>query len=198
LLNNLNFNRQNKEYKNVFSLWKMLYFWNSPDFSDYLEDNFSILFDMNVLFEEFIVEFIRKNKRKIKKDILKVNSQVSNKYVFKDNKFNLKPDIILDFYDEQKLIIDTKYKKLDKNKTYNGVSSQDIYQMFMYGMRYFDNFEEKNIVLLYPNYDWKDYKTIYLSNENINIYIKTINLNSDLSSVEWKKKLIREIKNILI
>ena len=196
MLNNLNFNRQNKEYKNVFSLWKILYFWNSPDLSGNFDDNFSILFDMNLLFEEFIAEFIKRNKEEIDGNILKVNSQVSNKHVFNEHKFRLKPDIILDFKDRTKLVIDTKYKKLDKEKNYNWVSSQDIYQMFMYGMRYFATFKEKNIILLYPDYDRLNYKNKYISEENVNIYIRTINLNFDLSSVEWRKKLICEMKNV--
>ena len=197
-LNSLNFNRQNKKYKNIFSLWKMLYFWNSPDFSKNLENNFSILFDMNILFEEFIVEFMKKNKDEINKNLLSVNSQVANKYVFVNNKFNLRPDIILNYKDNKKIIIDTKYKKLinEKNKNY-WVSSSDIYQMFMYWMRYFENNEDKNIILLYPEYfekiEWE-----YNSEENINIFIKTINMNFDLSWKKWKTKLVTEMVNFLL
>lgn len=194
-LNRLNFNRQNKKYKNIFSLWKMLYFWNSPDFSQNIEDNFSILFDMNILFEEFIVEFMKKNKNKINKDLLSVNSQLSNKYVFINNKFNLRPDIILNYKDNKKIIIDTKYKKIinEKNKNY-WVSSWDIYQMFMYWMRYFENNDDKKIILLYPEYfekiEWE-----YISEENINIFIKTINMNFNLSWKEWKDKLVNQMLN---
>lgn len=196
-LNRLNFNRQNKEYKEVFSLWKILYFWNSPDFSNNLHDNFSILFDMNVLFEEFIAEFIGKNKEDF--SIKNIFSQQSNKYVFKENKFTLKPDIIIDFDLENRLIIDTKYKKLDENITNYWISQNDIYQMFMYGMRYFDNKEFKNIVLLYPQYNesFNNPNIIYSSEENINIYIKTVNLNFDLSNQDWKNKLVEEMKEVI-
>jgi 5-methylcytosine-specific restriction endonuclease McrBC regulatory subunit McrC len=94
------------------------------------------------------------------------------------------------------LIIDTKYKKLDKLKANNWVSSSDIYQMFAYWMRYFWEYNiemKKNIILLYPDYDWINYNISHLSEENINIFIKTINLNFDLSSNEWKKKLIESL-----
>jgi len=50
ILDKIKFTRQNKNYKNVFSLGKLLYFGNSPDFSWNKNDNFSILFDMNILF----------------------------------------------------------------------------------------------------------------------------------------------------
>jgi len=211
ILNTLNFSKQNKKYKNVFSLWKMLYFWNSPDFSKNLENNFSLLFDMNILFEEFIVEFMKINKNNLSTEgfypqgaprspLKNIDSQVSNKYVFINNKFNLKPDIIINYLNDEILVIDTKYKKLSKNKANNWVSSQDIYQMFVYWMRYFWDYnieKKKNIILLYPDYDWEDYNTIHLSEENINIFIKTINMNFDLSCNEWKEKLILEISRVL-
>jgi 5-methylcytosine-specific restriction endonuclease McrBC regulatory subunit McrC len=74
---------------------------------------------MNLLFEEFIAEFIKKNKENIDLNINNINSQVSNKYLFKNNKFNLKPDIIINYFNNEILIIDTKYKKLDKLKANN-------------------------------------------------------------------------------
>jgi 5-methylcytosine-specific restriction enzyme subunit McrC len=72
---------------------------------------------MNLLFEEFIVEFMKKNKEEINSNIINIQSQIKNKYVFENNKFNLKPDIIVNYNDNDKLIIDTKYKKLKKDKT---------------------------------------------------------------------------------
>jgi 5-methylcytosine-specific restriction endonuclease McrBC regulatory subunit McrC len=72
---------------------------------------------MNLLFEEFIVEFMKKNKKSIDLNIYNVDSQVSSKYVFKNNKFNLKPDIIVNYNNDDILVIDTKYKKLSNYKT---------------------------------------------------------------------------------
>jgi len=200
-LDTLNFNKQNKEYKNVFSLWKMLYFWNSPDFSSNLENNFSLLFDMNLLFEEFIVEFMKNNKEQINPEISTIDSQVSNRYVFENNKFTLKPDIYISYNDESNVVIDTKYKKLDSSKTNNWVSSQDIYQMFIYWMRYFWEYntnKRKNIILLYPNYDREDYDITLTAEENINIFIRTINMNLDLSSLKGKSNLNNQLKNIIL
>jgi len=195
ILKKIKWTRQNKIYKNIFSLAKMLYFGNSPDFSKNNMQNFSILFDMNVLFEEFIWEFIKNNIQKFE-NLEKVELQKQNKYVFLENKFQLKPDIILYFKENKKIIIDTKYKKLDKDKYNNWVVSSDIYQMFMYWMRYFEDLEEKNIVLLYPEYNWINYNNRYTSNENINIFINTINLDFDLCNNEGREKLIEEIKKI--
>ncbi len=199
ILDTIDFHRQNKAYEHIVSLGKMLYFWNSPDFSKNLENNFSLLFDMNVLFEEFIAEFMKKNKDALDPNIHHISSQVANKYVFLNKKFTLKPDIFIHYNNNNILIIDTKYKKLDASKTNNWVSSSDIYQMLAYWMRYFwsyDTQKQKNIILLYPDYDEKNYDTVYKSEENIHIKIKTLNMNVDLASISWKNKLIEEMKNI--
>ena len=174
----------------------MLYFWNSPDFSWNKKDNFSILFDMNRLFEEFIWEFLKQNVNSFE-NIEKINLQVQNKYVFKNKKFNLKPDILINLKNNEKIIIDTKYKKLDKTKNYNWVNQVDIYQMFSYGMRYFDNKENKKIILLYPEYKY-EITDCFKTEENIQILISTIDLkNIKLKENSWKKELKKELKNIL-
>jgi len=74
---------------------------------------------MNLLFEEFIVEFMKNNKEQINTEVSTIESQVSNRYVFENNKFTLKPDIYISYNDESNVVIDTKYKKLDSSKTNN-------------------------------------------------------------------------------
>jgi 5-methylcytosine-specific restriction endonuclease McrBC regulatory subunit McrC len=73
---------------------------------------------MNSLFEEFITEFMKKNKNEINLSIKSIDSQSSNKYLFNENKFKLKPDIIINYYNNLRIIIDTKYKKLNLEKNY--------------------------------------------------------------------------------
>ncbi len=199
-LNRLNFNKQNKDYKKVFTLGKMLYFWSSPDFHDLKNDNYSFMFDMNVLFEEFIVEFMKKNQNLLSNNILKIYSQVQNKTVFNENKFKLKPDILVEYSNWVKLVIDTKYKKLYMDKPYYWVSSSDIYQMFMYWMRYYWEYNKelkKNIILLYPKYNNEEFKTEYISEENIIVQIRTINLNYNLNSEKWKNNILLQINELL-
>jgi 5-methylcytosine-specific restriction enzyme subunit McrC len=78
-----------------------------------------MMFDMNMLFEEFIVEFMKRKKQDIDNLIEKVTSQSRREYLFKENNFQLKPDIIVDYKEKERIIIDTKYKKLDSSKKYN-------------------------------------------------------------------------------
>ena len=140
---------------------------------------------MNLLFEEFIWEFLKKNKKDFYLE--NVLLQSSKKYVFKEKKFLLKPDIIVKFQDK-KIIIDTKYKKLNKDEQNNWVANWDIYQMFMYWMRYFNDNDEKNIILVYPEFK-ESFNYFFESEENIKIHIKTVNLNIELYKKSWREKL---------
>lgn len=194
---NVKFNRLNVMYEDSFNLAKLLLFGNSTNLSSSDIDSFSLMFDMNKLFEEFIGEFIKRNFG----DKFEVKTQKSSEFVFKEkinqnfSKFQLKPDIYLkDKETDNILIIDTKYKKLNKSDNNYGVSQSDIYQMVMYGLRYFDKETsynsdikldyslKKRVILLYPEYnDLKISDEIVLkTKENIDIEIKTINLHNNL------------------
>ena len=195
----LNFNRLNKNYENSFNLAKLLLFGNSTSFESSNLDSYSFMFDMNKLFEEFIGEFI---KRYFGEHYKEIYLQKSNKYVFAKeyndkNYFNLKPDIYFKKFDGKALIIDTKYKILNENKSYSGVQQGDIYQMFMYGLRYFNNENVKKIILLYPQETNHNYEleNSYISEENINIAIKSINLHFNL--ISNKENLISQLKEVL-
>lgn len=110
---------------------------------------------MNVLFEEFIGEFI---KREFYESFNNISLQkstehfVSQKFVDDQRQgkaFPLRPDIV--FYEKEgdstpKLIIDTKYKLLSANETNEGFSQSDLYQMFAYSQKY----RCSNIVMIYP------------------------------------------------
>lgn len=196
------FNRLNQIYKNSFNLAILLLFGNSVSLNSKNFESFSLMFDMNNLFEEFIGEFI---KKEFKNEFSKIETQKANKYVFHNkissnfSKFQLKPDIYLENKFNEILVIDTKYKRLIKDKLNYGVSQGDIYQMFLYGMRYFNEQEIKNIILLYPEYEFNvNLEEINLeSKENINIQIKTVNLHRNLLKAEERKKLKEELKIIL-
>ncbi len=196
------FNRLNQIYKDSFNLAVLLLFGNSVSLNSKNFDSFSLMFDMNNLFEEFIGEFIR---REFKTNFAKIETQKANKYVFHNkinpnfSKFQLKPDIYLENNLNEILVVDTKYKRLIKDKLNYGVSQGDIYQMFLYGMRYFNKQEIRNIVLLYPEYEFNvNSEDINLeSEENIHIQIKTVNLHRNLLKIEERKKLREELNRIL-
>ena len=104
---------------------------------------FAFLLPMEYVFEDFIFGFIDKEI-----DEIKAKDQDISKYLAENKKFQLKPDLILEF-DNRKLIGDTKYKIVyqDKNDPKKGISQSDLYQMVAYAIR----FNVTEIVLYYPN-----------------------------------------------
>ena len=92
-----------------------------------------------------------------------VKTQLASKHLIVEPKsFLLKPDIAV--FDSKKgklpiVILDTKWKLIDKNKSYeNGVSDpkssisqSDMYQMFAYGHKYIGG--HGKLVLIYPQWE---------------------------------------------
>jgi 5-methylcytosine-specific restriction enzyme subunit McrC len=104
---------------------------------------FAFLLPMEYVFEDFILGFIDKEIESIN-----AKGQDTSKYLVEGNKFQLRPDLILE-YNNRKIIADTKYKIVydDKADSKNGVSQSDLYQMVAYAIR----FKVHEIVLYYPN-----------------------------------------------
>ena len=116
----------------------------NPDFSVGKQKFFTLLFDMNVLFEDFIAVSIRKLLGR------KVQSQKPCKSLLKteDGKqlFLMRPDVT---YNQGKdWILDTKWKLINSQERKMNISQADLYQMLAYAVRY----GCQNIILLYPHH----------------------------------------------
>lgn len=113
----------------------------------------SILFPMELLFEEFIAGFINQEfsgKWNVKKQ--KSEMYVVEKPENEHKVFQMRHDIFLESIDKKRtIIIDTKYKIRDNKEIEDhkkGVAQGDLYQMISYA--YKRGCEE--IILIYPNY----------------------------------------------
>ena len=128
------FNRQNNRFKEAYELAKLIVLNTSMENSLGEANAFSMLFEMNTLYEEYIgnvIEGIWNNSYRRTK--LQDNSKylVNNLYTGRGN-FNLKPDIVLsDEKGDFEIIIDTKWKSAESK-----VESADMYQMYAYVTRY--------------------------------------------------------------
>lgn len=129
-------NRQMKDYEHILVWCKTFLLENA--FSPYKGDDiaFALLFDMNLLFESYVGNYLRKKG-------LHVSLQDKGKHLVEEpRKFALKPDIVIT--KEDKIIIaDTKWKIIKEEKD---ISQSDMYQLFAYGKKY--NNEE--LYLIYP------------------------------------------------
>lgn len=134
-----------RDYEQVLLWCKTFLFENS--FSPYKGNDiaFALLFDMNLLFESYVFDYLKKNG-----NFENIKSQDKTHHLAYENgsgRFGLKPDIVID---SGKIVVDTKWKILSEEKTQNGVSQADMYQMYAYGTKYQDCEE---LYLVYPKSD---------------------------------------------
>lgn len=139
---NIKLNRQMKDYEQVLLWCKTFLFENS--FSPYRGNDvaFALLFDMNLLFESYVYDYLKRNG-----NFDDITAQDKKHHLAYENDigiFRLKPDIVIN---GGKIIADTKWKILSQEKSYNGVSQADMYQLYAYGTKY-ENCEK--MYLIYP------------------------------------------------
>lgn len=139
--------RSNKRFHTLFELAKMFLKGEHQDVSQGRQDGFSLMFDMNRLFEEYIGAVAQEefNDKQVRTQgpqwaMLKSSQDKSS--------FMGKPDIAIGADGKFECIIDTKWKELDPGKPSTcGVAQADIYQMLAYAHRYDCN----KVILLYPH-----------------------------------------------
>jgi len=138
-------NRQMKDYELVLQWAKI--FLLSHSFSPYKgkEVAFALLFDMNLLFESYVGHLLKKHDF----DVSLQDREHHLAYLdSNEGKFQLKPDFVIRHEDEV-IIADTKWKLLSEEKSHQGVSQADMYQLYAYGNKY-NSPQCKNMYLIYP------------------------------------------------
>ena len=169
-------NRQMKDYEQVLLWCKTFLLGNS--FSPYKGDDvaFALLFDMNLLFESYVGDYLKKSG-------LDVSLQDRGKYLVEDPKtFALKPDIVINKDKEDMIIADTKWKILSEEKANNGISQADMYQLYAYGTKYKNC---KRLFLIYPCPSSNNIKNSYYKFSN-NLSLKVLFFNLDKDKLSCK------------
>jgi 5-methylcytosine-specific restriction enzyme subunit McrC len=146
-------NRQMKDYEQVL-LWCRTFLLENS-FSPYKgnEIAFALLFDMNLLFESYVYDYLRRSG---KFDNMTAQDKTYHLAYLDDTtpKFQLKPDIVIN---DGAIIADTKWKLLSEDKTHQGISQADMYQLYAYGTKYQSC---QNMYLIYP-YDGNNINNSY-------------------------------------
>lgn len=114
---------------------------------------FSLLFEMNTLFERYVARMLQRAARNTP---LRIVAQQGGMYCLTEldgaqrQRFHTKPDIRVLRGSETILVIDTKWKRLSRrvDDPKQGVSQADIYQMMAYGELY----RSDRLMLLYPHH----------------------------------------------
>lgn len=185
------FSRLNSRFEPSLLLAKMLLNGYSSIGNKGDDKSFAILFEMNDVYERYITNLLRLNL-----DKYEVHSQHSNYKLLKNEKndrdiFLLQPDIVIEVEGKEKLIIDTKWKKIDGSLNRHGVKRDDFYQMYAYLTRYED---VKSAILLYPSSS--DSSSEYLEswylehNKNKKIRVYEVSLYDEVKTLETLKNIV--------
>jgi 5-methylcytosine-specific restriction enzyme subunit McrC len=166
LLESIKLDRKTAPYERAFDFAKLIILNYSPDINQGKNKMISLLFDMNELWEEYVLVML-------KKSINNVDSIYYNKFSISGQKRKrfwgsnyLIPDIeLINKKDDTTIIIDTKWKRPG-----NSASVEDLRQMYTYA-RFWD---AEKVMLLYPgkessnrieNYLTDDYQSNHPNNE---------------------------------
>lgn len=142
--------RLSKRFEPTFRLAELFLKGRPPDVSAGGAPSFSLLFDMNTLFEEYVGRVAARVFRPLG---YQVNLQSPHRYLAYDeatdsDAFQMKPDVVALKGPGVEWIVDTKWKELSLEKSKEGVVQADVYQMNAYAGCY----ECRDVVLLYPHH----------------------------------------------
>ncbi len=149
-LDRIQLDRLDRDYEPILELCRLLLENSTLNLRTGHIAQFAFVFDMNRLFEEFVAEFLRRHKNRIRlangRSLAKVENQRRLGRLF--GEFNMDADLILTDDTGRSFLVDTKYKVLDPRKRHVGLSQSDFYQMYAYGSAGKRRFDD--IVLLFP------------------------------------------------
>ena len=134
----LKFDRNTERYRQAITLAKLIILRYSPDLKGGNENVLAIMFDMNMLYENYVYRKLKVLQNDSANPIIKVKEQ--NRTPFWETR-GLRADIVVETKDKR-LVIDTKWKVLKDNKP----SDADLKQMFVYNLHYDTDLS----ILLYP------------------------------------------------
>jgi len=163
LLKKLKLNRKSAHYSYALELARLIILNYSPDIKGGQEKMLSLLFNMNDLWEEYVL--VRLRQWNIENNLgFTIKGQSTNTFI---GNHYLKPDIVLE-KDNETFVIDTKWKRPQ-----GSASVQDLRQMYTY-CRYWN---ATKAMLLYPGSPTKStsYKTFTTDDyQNHNTEVKVI------------------------
>ncbi len=132
--------RKTAPYETALAIARLIILNYAPNISSGSEKMLALLFDMNNLWEEYVLV---KLKQACQDTDIEVYGQNSKGFW---NKITIRPDIVMkrkfDNQEKELLIIDTKWKNIDQSKP----STHDLRQMYVYN----EFWKSTRSLLLYP------------------------------------------------
>lgn len=193
------FNRLNENFRSPYLISKFILSGMSLSPSENKDTKgVAILFDMNVLFEKFVTELIKRNRMEIfpADTIYQVCPQSSDqKHLFlMHSTRSLRPDIRIENLStvpKKVYIMDTKYKDFNnqgsETNPISKVEKEDLYQTYVYSQKY----SSDATIIVYPGNETTSKFSDYFEIGN-RFLLWEINLS--LFDRDWEKKLVKEFK----
>ncbi|WP_299155349.1 restriction endonuclease [uncultured Christiangramia sp.] len=139
----LRLNRKSQPYKTALEIARLIILQYAPNISSGDEKMLALLFDMNMLWEEYVLVQLKSAARTYKNfDVYSQRSQSFWPGV------SIRPDIIIET-DKETFVLDTKWKNIRNHNP----SAQDLRQMYVYNDYWKKDNKPANSLLLYPTTD---------------------------------------------
>jgi 5-methylcytosine-specific restriction enzyme subunit McrC len=154
----------------------------------------ALLFPMEKVFEQYVAKWVRNI---FGENGWTVTTQDRTYHLFDtpEPHFLLKPDIVIT-KEDQTIIMDTKWKQLSYDLQHNyGISQADMYQMYVYSMKYRSNKPDGKpapVWLLYPKNKESDNigEPVFSSNDGVTVHIYFVDVDKIEESI---KELLENI-----
>jgi 5-methylcytosine-specific restriction enzyme subunit McrC len=194
------FSRKETSYVDVINICRLIWNGESPGLQKGDTQTFSLLFDMNQLFERTVRNRLIQFENFLTEKVV-VERTRNSRWLFSSNNNRvgkLIPDnVLLDAITGQPLaILDTKWKILGIDLKSVKVSQDDLYQMYAYLREY----QIASAILLYPhtgqNFDCPEYLNLSFKEKAIKLTIKRVNISKLVSNNPDQVK--EEINQILL
>lgn len=140
--NRICYGRKTEAYKKAIEISKLLLLNYHPDLSQGRNHVLALMFEMDRLWEKWFARRIRIAAKGIESSI-SIYTQFRKDFWHPNygKKVSQKPDIIIEFPDKRKIILDTKWKLINEKP-----SEEDLRQMFTYNQL----FKSERAFLVYP------------------------------------------------
>jgi 5-methylcytosine-specific restriction enzyme subunit McrC len=191
------FTRQNERFSDIYRFSCMVLEGQAADVKSGQVETFSLLFDMDQVFERFIAAFvISEVVPRIDGAAARAQGLGDRRELLRDTKgsgtLHLKPDLLVE-RGNQTLVIDTKWKRLDAHKLARPDNS-DLYQLYAYLHRY----ECQHAYLLYPKVAGVDPRTFaalrgHNADKSGQIGVRFVDESRNLRNREERDQLAEEL-----
>ena len=139
----ITYNRKDEHNQTALEIARLLLLNYHPDLSKGRNHVLALLFDMNVLWEQFVYVSLKKHLKE--KAGYTIKQQVPKAFWQQENNgqtSGMKPDIVIETDKKERIVLDTKWKNLKGSNP----PLEDLRQMYVYHT-YFD---AKKVALVYP------------------------------------------------